>query len=719
MKIWKKEHILDQVFDIKWLSTGKKDRRAQYANLPCTFDTEFTTVKYTNDEGLEHGKGLLYLWTACVFGECYEGRTVEEFRWMCMRLRERLGLNNKKRLVFYVHNLSADFPYIFPYFKWMDAFAANKRSVLKATTGDGFEFRCSYKLTNMSLKKFLELEGAPHQKQSGEKYDYKKLRTPDTDLTIFERYYAACDVLGLWEAIITKLFHDGDNICTVPMTSTGYVRRDCRDACRADKSYRLRFNDQKLTAHQYEMLLEAFRGGNTHANREFAGRILEDVWSFDISSSYPAAMLYEQYPCGPFYKVDAKDEDDLDDLIDQGYALLMTIRMKNVFTMDPIPYISMSKRVADFTACQFEKGWSYDNGRVLWEAGWTTMTVTDVDYEILADTYSYDDFEVVECYASQKGPLPLPIRQVISKYFEKKTRLKNVAGQEYYYTKSKNNLNGIYGMMVMALIRDEYSIDFLTGEWEELKATDVDKEDDDDKEKLHEKLMRKWEKGLSDYYKNRNSFLHYQWGVWVTAYARRRLQEAIEICGDRIVYCDTDSVKFLYDPKIIEQLEELNKKYQKMADECETTATALTEAGEVQTLGLWDKDAVYEKFITYGAKKYAYVKNGNFSFTVSGLGKAAKSELKSIEDFTLGRTIVNSGRTISEYDDDPRPHYIYVDGRKYEIRSNMAILDTTYTLGVTDEYLDLVDFLGQKYEATRIDGKRKLRFKSSAEWDPE
>ena len=37
----------------------------------------------------------------------------------------------------------------------------------------------------------------------------------------------------------------------------------------------------------------------------------------------------------------------------------------------------------------------------------------------------------------------------------------------------------------------------------------------------------------------------YQWGVYITAYARQALQEAIDAAGDKMVYCDTDSVKVI------------------------------------------------------------------------------------------------------------------------------------------------------------------------------
>ena len=50
----------------------------------------------------------------------------------------------------------------------------------------------------------------------------------------------------------------------------------------------------------YKMLIEAGRGGNTHANRALAGRILEDVDSWDLVSSYIFSLLARKYPITAF-----------------------------------------------------------------------------------------------------------------------------------------------------------------------------------------------------------------------------------------------------------------------------------------------------------------------------------------------------------------------------------------------------------------------------------
>lgn len=687
----------------KWLYKGSRQNRTGYMEDFMTLDTEFSSVAWEEFAGKgqpyrKRAYGLTYLWSACVFGEVYEGRTIEELLELLRVLQETLGLGKNRRLLCFVHNLGADFPYIYPWLRWNKIFAPQERRPLCCSCDEGFEFRCSWKLTNMSLEKFLQNEGAPHQKQSGAAYDYRALRTPDTKLSPFERYYAGCDVLGLYEAVHRKMDKDGDTTATVPMTSTGYVRRYCRNMCAADKGYRKMFKDQALEPEQYMLLWDARRGGNTHANRAWTGKVIEHVRSFDISSSYPATMLYDKYPMGPFHRVDADTAEDLDDIISRGKVFVARVRIQNLGTDDPVPYIPVSRIEQDPGLLRLgSKGYLHDNGRVLRQIGWTTMAITSVDWEIIRDHYVWSGLEIVEVHAARAAKLPKALRQAISDLFVEKTKLKGIEDKKYFYTKAKNRLNGIFGMTFTALVRDTVRLE--EGTWSTESAEDLAGE-------------------LERYYKSRNSFLHYQWGVFVAAFARKRLQEAIDICGDNLVYVDTDSVKYIETDEITAALEALNVKYAAMAESSDVTAKAFTEDGKIEILGLWDDEGSYEQFKTYGAKKYCYVKDGKFEFTVSGLGNAAYGEISCMDDFVLGKTVHNAGRTISIFDDDPNPHFVWLGGKEWELRTNMAIVDTTYTLGVTEEYRDLVDVLKEDYEFAKIDGK-KILVRCSTGIDPD
>lgn len=677
----------------------RKDKQAIYYHPDIiTFDTEFTSIRTDNPDKVD-AFGLLYLWQADVFGYVVMGRDLKDFVELVRYINVALKLGFKKRVLCYVHNLECDFTFLEGYFDKWNVFAPHPRAVLTAFT-EGIEFRCSYKLTNMSLAKFLEAEGVETQKADGKKYDYDKMRTPTTPLEPYEVYYAYCDVKGLYEAIHSLMAKEDDTTSSIPLTSTGYVRRDCKHAMERNYKNWKMFNSMYLTEEQYDMFKNAFRGGNTHANRKHAGYIVDDVRSFDISSSYPSVMLYELYPMGPMISGhNIKTLEALQDLRRHGYGFIINITLENIRTTAPIPYIPVSKvtfeGIEDVCAGRVR----VDNGRILEAEATLTMDIVDVDLDIILSQYKYDFLTINKCFYYQMKPLPKEFKEVISDYFVKKTTLKGVEGQEYFYTKGKNRLNSTYGMTVTDPIHKNIKV--LNGKW---SSSEPDKGS-----------------ALKKFYNSKNNFLSYQWGVYVTAYARARLQEAIDLCGDKIVYCDTDSVKFMHDSSIEAQIMSINSRIRHKAATCEVTAIAYTKDGVEQTLGLWDEEHPYKQFLTYGAKKYADVvetKNGDkFEITVSGLAKSAASEIGDIYNFNLGLVVHNSGRTTAVYSKTCEPRFVEIDGQEFEIRGNMAIVPTTYTLGDTELYDNLI--METDYEEkVKIKGV-ELKFTSSVVFDPE
>lgn len=670
----------------KWLVMRNGQKKLFYYPDLITFDTEFSTIKQGED-----AVGLLYLWQACIGGVCVMGRTLDEWVELVNYINGKLDLNEQKRLICYVHNLSADFCYLQAYFDKWEIMATGTRDVLRAYSS-GIEYRCSYRLTNMSLAKFLQAEGVQHQKQDGDQYDYRVLRTPLTPLTDKELYYGLCDVVGLYEAIHALLDKTGDDLTTVPYTSTGYVRRDCRKAMRANPRNRQIFRNCRLDTELYFMYKDAFRGGNTHAYRRHAGHVREKVRSYDISSSYPSAMMYEKYPMGPETERLNCTPQMLDELRADGYGFIISISYLNLRTHTTVPYIALAK-------CDPEGGADIinDNGRVLFASGWTTMTILDVDYDNINKQYEFDDIKINRCFYHKMDYLPRELRQCVSDYFVSKTTLKGVAGQEYFYMKAKNKLNAIYGMMVTDIIRPD--VVYEAGDWSEAECSD------------HEAALDK-------YYRSRNNFLSYQWGVYVTAYARARLQEAIDICAQNMIYCDTDSVKFIDSAEICHDISAINARILGQASGSDIPAIAYTKDGKKQVLGLWDDEGLYDEFLTWGAKKYAVTVNGELHITVSGLSKTkAAKEIGNIFRFQPGLVVKNSGRTVSYYDDNIKPHYIEIDGVKFEIRSSLAIVDTTYTLGVTDIYEGIMQ--GKHVSHIRKIKSKQCNICSSVIYDPD
>ena len=624
-----------------------------YVSYPATFDIETTTLKGENPTA------FMYIWQFCIKGVVFFGRTWREFLNFIDKISELLKLDDKHKLVIYVHNLSFEFEFIRKFIKFDNIFATAPHKVLKAST-DKLEFRCSYYLSNMSLLKFIEnTPGAIHLK-SKDDLDYKKIRTPKTKLTPKELGYCYNDVKGLEEAIINLL--QKDTLKSIPLTSTGYVRRDCRLAMRKNKKNRKMFLSTRLSYEQFVLCEECIRGGYTASSRFYCNDLLKNVGSYDLTSSYPYQMMAKEYPVGAFIKYTIESEKELEHL-SAAYCTIGRYCFTNVKVKKsvPIPYIPVSK-ITTNNCTAF-------NGRVL-KADYVNISLTNIDYEIIKSQYEFDELYVKDFYIARKGELPKELKDVIMKYYENKTTLKGIIEFIYEYFTSKQKLNSIYGMTVTNPCKGETVIDEATGEWST---------DDSNKAELLDKFYKSW-----------NSFLPYQWGIFVTANARKQLQKGIDKVGLDVVYCDTDSIKYVNDHE--QDFKELNDKINK--------SFSANRNGIDYPMGVWDSENQkgkyyeYNQFKTLGAKKYAFTKQGKLGITVAGLAKkeGAKELAKKggIKKFENGAVFNNSGRS-SVYFNNEDIHTIIVEGVEIETASNIAIVETTYTLGITDTMLDIIE----------------------------
>lgn len=639
-----------------------------YIEHLMTFDIETSTIEKT-DGSFE---GYMYHWQVCIDGFVCFGRTWKEFLTFLRKMNRALNnYNEQHKLICYIHNFSYEFQFLYSWIKLTNVFAIDKRKPLKAISKEfNIEFRCSYLLSNMNLKKFIENTPNAHYFKGSGDLDYKKVFTPKSILTMSELGYCYNDVMGLYEAIIYLLRED--TLTTIPLTSTGYVRRECRNNMRKNKKNRKQFLDLKLDDKLYQLCKDSFRGGNTASNRYKTNFINYDVSSYDMSSAYPYAMISGLYPITPFQEETITSLDMLDEYNNRyctlAYYYFEKVKLKKGI---PFPYIPYSKCI-EFIAPSYDtqfKGKEYCyNGRVL-EADFIKIAMTNYDYQIFINQYEYDEenVRVEDFYYSHKGFLPKELINTVLEFFTLKSQLKGIDGKEYEYMKSKNKLNSLYGMIVTDIIRQENLFN------------------------------DQWEKGenstLEEYYSKRNNFLTYQWGLFVTAICRTNLQKAIDKIGLDCVYIDTDSLKYCGSHD--EVFEQIN---QEMIDWCiQNDIINYVEVGNYKYfLGLFDKEKGYDEFVTLGAKKYAFNQNGKIGITVAGLNKksgAKELELKGgLSNFKIGTEFFDSGRKTVYYNDDKK-HFLIVQGCKIENASNIALVDTTYTLGMTDVMLSILNGL--------------------------
>lgn len=655
----------------------------------ATFDIETTTIS----SDTETPYGFMYHWQMDVGGYVVTGRRWEEWVKFMLKLVEIFKTDETRNFVVYIHNEAFEFQFIRDflnaYFGGFHVFAAQRRKPIYVTTGNGIQFRCSYKLTNMSLEKAVQNElGVVHCKAAGD-LDYRVIRTADTPLNDTEFGYCVSDVVSLYELIERRFINEHDNLESIPMTSTGYVRRDCRNSCRKDEDYREEFLKQEMTESVYKLLMEAGRGGNTHANRYMSGRVWHDVDSFDVASSYPAQMFLRKFPVSkftPYGEIESMTE--IDGLLSE-YACLFRVIFAGLEVRDNIgmPYIAISKATAR------SKHVTLDNGRVLSvinredrenDRGYIALTLTDIDFQIIKEQYTWDEMSISDFHIATYGYLPEALLSQVMAYFRAKTELKDkikeaeereseeeAANLAYLYAKSKNRLNGIFGMCYTNPVHNVISINE-DGEWIE------------DAPEIADALKKFW--------KSRNSFLVYAWGIWITAWARRHLEDLFNALGqDKVIYGDTDSGKAV--DVDISKIDALNAKVMELADKrgayCDYNGTRYY-------MGVYEHEnkIPIAKFKTLGAKKYVYEDEKGLHVTISGVSKKlGAKELGSIDNFVPGFIFKDAGGLTLYYNDAEQGiHQITVDGCTMTTASNIGMVDSTYEIGITSEYAELIGY---------------------------
>lgn len=419
--------------------------KTKYFNVPCAFDIETSSFFRTHD-GVSEKVAIMYEWTFGIFGAVIIGRTWDEFETMMHELSKALNLNENKRLIVFIENYGFEFQFMRQHFEWDKVFSISNRTPIYGITTDGIEYRCSYLLSGYRLEVMGDnLQHYTVRKMVGD-LNYDLIRHSRTPLTDKEIGYCANDVKVVMAYIAERIDEDG-GIAKIPLTKTGYVRQYCRNSCFYEpgephkKSLkRLRYKDlmrgMQLTVDEYNQLKDAFQGGFTHANPFFSGKIIENVTSFDFTSSYPAVMISEMFPMGSaqFIEITSKEE------FYRNMKLYCCIFDVEIFGLQSQlwqdSYISRSR-------CRGVRNATVNNGRIV-SAEHLITTITNQDYAIIEKFYTWDKIRIYNFRRYRKGYLPTDFVKAIIKLYKDKTVLKGVEGKEREYGKSKEMLNSCY-----------------------------------------------------------------------------------------------------------------------------------------------------------------------------------------------------------------------------------------------------------------------------------
>lgn len=629
----------------------------EYAADFAVLDTETSHADLTT--------GWIYQWAVKWRGIYIYGRKPTEIIELLHMFCRKYQLNDKRRIIIYIHNASYDLQYLkdylFEYDPKITVMATDAHTFL-ITDVCGFRILCSYKLSNMSLDMFSSIYAEKYIKAVGT-IDYTLARYQDSELPAVDWHYMFSDVASQYDAIKNYLLINGyDRAYKAPFTSTGFVRANCRKASAKSLNWHKKFLMSSLTLEQYQLCKQAFMGGITICSWLWEGETIrvgsngvQRIGHKDFTSSYPARQMLDYMPVGkPFWFGEITSDETLTDVL-QTYCCIFILHLEGVRIREGItaPYIPSSK-------CMSLKNPLKINGKVVY-ADSLSIAVTELDYKWIQKQYTAESKAVTNMLCFNRGKAPDWLQMEVMKYFT----LKCTTDKETsLYSWVKGLLNAIYGMTATSICRDKW--EFAGG--------------------IITKGAADFEKQINRFYSSRNNFMPYQLGVYTTAHARNALMEMIEaVSYDKFLYCDTDSVFYI-------STEENETALQKMNESIADRAAAAGAYYENKVLGLATDEPVIQAFRGLHAKCYA-VEEWNkksqayeLKVTIAGIPKRSTKwidgkpvtmtnaeELKDIDNLKDGFTFRHCGGTRTVYIED-NPHIEDIDGHPTEIAS-AAIID--------------------------------------------
>lgn len=626
------------------------------------------------------------------------GRRPSELAEVLYKVCEVCECDEIHNLPIFVHNLSYDYSYI------KDALeekfghkgaliAVGNHNVLNYNL-DGLNFKCSYKLSQKSLDAWCNELGTKHKKLKGT-IDYDTERFQDSPLTKKDWKYMFYDIICLDEAIIKQLEKWEDDLITMPLTNTGYVRRETRKNFAKEKGNRRDFLSKKLDETTYTMCRKEFAGGLTHGNRFYAGKTVEGtIRHRDFASHYPSQQMCYSAPCSKFQPYYSRRMGDnrivsLNELVElTGKKCVLAAIVISDLTLKKgitLPYAQVSKFKEGKIGTE-KLDFIEDNGRILkMNSGASLVVVNEYDLKWLLKQYTFS-YEIVEIYSANKGPFPKYLRDTVQEFFykksfykaeEKRLEAEGVSKDSEEYKENhlnmmiaKGMLNSIYGMSATDPVRISYFEDE-NGNWEHEILTEEEKSE-----------------RIEDFYDKNSSFMNYELGCWTTALARNELMDFVELIGyENFLYADTDSIFYLSTPEIEARIEAKNEEFRKINDANGWYIELEGKRTYYNQFELEKEDITKFRFLH--AKCYAYtVKKGDkeeLETTIAGVKKYGRNgnsrvkELGSIDGLKSGKIFYDCGGTGISY----MPHkleIVEIDGHLTERGSVAIIKPVTKTL---------------------------------------
>lgn len=299
---------------------------------------------------------------------------------------------------------------------------------------------------------------------------------------------------------------------------------------------------------------QAYRGGFTYVNPRYQNMDIKDGLVFDVNSLYPSVMYDKPLPYGmPLYFTGQYEHDDMYPLyiqnltcefkVKKGY--IPTIQLKNNLSFLPNQYIEESKEPVN-------------------------LVLTSVDLELFLEHYDVWNAEYINGWKFKQ------CQGIFKPYIDKWGKVKK---------ENKGAIRQLAKLMLNSLYGKFGTNPDVTGKIPYLDENNIVKW------KLDEKTYR--------------DPIYIPMGVFITAWARHKTISTAQLCYDRFIYADTDSLHLVGT--------EIPKPIEHLIDDKE--------------LGYWAHESTFTRARFIRQKTYVEEINGKLHVTCAGMPDAIKEKV--------------------------------------------------------------------------------------------
>lgn len=495
--------------------------------------------------------GIPYLWGAQVYGTMLYGRNVDTLVSFITEI-----VRSGAEIVYTFIPIDLMY-FISPYFELTG-------NSLKGHSGELFKFGLVVDNHILTVRSLSSISGSNTVEDLAEIPPRLERRciTPMSKLQ-YDDFASMYKILRSEEAFVTNLSKIYGCVSRIPNSLSTMIKHELAESCFDGKSRpyyqkQLGYFEKDRESYKlmplpiinethFNMLDRAYQGGYVGFNTSLRDKTINNVMSFDFTSSYIACMLAYKYPVQRYGMIKKPSYEQACALFNEGYLGIMRVLITGLQSTSicrPIKVgilrdtMNLRKGAKCVVSMSEDSRVDIDSGLV--SSSSIYMDITSIDLKYLPWFYTWESISIIDLDLYKSDYLPKGYTDVVLKLYRDKSINKGNP-DKFIETVTKKKVNITYGMLTSGFWTSGYEMrdnSFVKVEYDLSKIIDD-----------YNRFKGRFAKRVSAY----------QWGVFCTAYARYNLFMIIKGLGDSWIYSDTDSVYFMYDEKYLRIIEKYNR----------------------------------------------------------------------------------------------------------------------------------------------------------------